>query len=42
VLITGATDGRDRGRAARADPQAYDAGARRCLWELSERLTGVP
>jgi NAD(P)-dependent dehydrogenase (short-subunit alcohol dehydrogenase family) len=25
---------------ARADSQAYDAGARRRLWELSERLTG--
>jgi NAD(P)-dependent dehydrogenase (short-subunit alcohol dehydrogenase family) len=28
-------------REARADPQAYDAGARRRLWELSERLTGL-
>src|SRR3954471_7131675 len=27
-------------RDARADEQAYDAGARRRLWELSERLTG--
>jgi NAD(P)-dependent dehydrogenase (short-subunit alcohol dehydrogenase family) len=26
---------------AHADPQAYDAGARRTLWELSERLTGL-
>jgi NAD(P)-dependent dehydrogenase (short-subunit alcohol dehydrogenase family) len=26
---------------SRADPQAYDAEARRQLWELSERLTGV-
>ncbi len=26
-------------REARADPQAYDAGARERLWELSERLT---
>jgi NAD(P)-dependent dehydrogenase (short-subunit alcohol dehydrogenase family) len=26
---------------ARADAQAYDAGARRRLWELSERLTGL-
>src|SRR3954452_18197542 len=28
-------------REARADPQAYDAAARRRLWELSERLTGL-
>ncbi len=28
-------------REARADPQAHDAGARRRLWELSERLTGL-
>jgi NAD(P)-dependent dehydrogenase (short-subunit alcohol dehydrogenase family) len=28
-------------REARADPQAYDPGARRRLWELSERLTGL-
>jgi NAD(P)-dependent dehydrogenase (short-subunit alcohol dehydrogenase family) len=27
-------------REARADAQAYDAAARRRLWELSERLTG--
>jgi NAD(P)-dependent dehydrogenase (short-subunit alcohol dehydrogenase family) len=26
---------------SRADPQAYDAAARRRLWELSERLTGT-
>jgi NAD(P)-dependent dehydrogenase (short-subunit alcohol dehydrogenase family) len=26
---------------ATADPQAYDSGARRRLWELSEELTGV-
>ncbi len=28
-------------REARADAQAYDADARRRLWELSERLTGL-
>ena len=28
-------------RERRADPQAYDAAARRRLWELSERLTGT-
>ena len=28
-------------REARADPQAYDADARRRLWALSERLTGL-
>jgi NAD(P)-dependent dehydrogenase (short-subunit alcohol dehydrogenase family) len=28
-------------RESRADPQAYDAEARRRLWELSERLTGA-
>jgi NAD(P)-dependent dehydrogenase (short-subunit alcohol dehydrogenase family) len=28
-------------REARADEQAYDAAARRRLWELSERLTGL-
>ncbi|MDX6582737.1 MAG: hypothetical protein QOI10_1921 [Solirubrobacterales bacterium] len=28
-------------READADPQAYDAGARRRLWELSEQLTGA-
>jgi NAD(P)-dependent dehydrogenase (short-subunit alcohol dehydrogenase family) len=28
-------------RESRADPQAYDAAARRRLWELSERLTGL-
>jgi NAD(P)-dependent dehydrogenase (short-subunit alcohol dehydrogenase family) len=28
-------------REARADPQAYDEGARERLWELSERLTGL-
>jgi NAD(P)-dependent dehydrogenase (short-subunit alcohol dehydrogenase family) len=32
----------NRTREARADEQAYDAGARRRLWELSERLTGGP
>ncbi len=26
---------------ATADPQAYDADARRLLWELSEELTGA-
>ena len=31
----------DGQREARADPQAYDGAARRRLWELSERLTGV-
>jgi NAD(P)-dependent dehydrogenase (short-subunit alcohol dehydrogenase family) len=31
----------DRTAEARADPQAYDAEARRRLWELSERLTGL-
>jgi NAD(P)-dependent dehydrogenase (short-subunit alcohol dehydrogenase family) len=31
----------NRTREARADPQAYDADARRRLWELSERLTGL-
>jgi len=31
----------DRTRPARAEAQAYDAGARRKLWELSERLVGV-
>ena len=31
-------DGTDE---ARADPQAYDAGARRRLWQVSEKLTGV-
>jgi NAD(P)-dependent dehydrogenase (short-subunit alcohol dehydrogenase family) len=30
----------NRTRAAKADEQAYDADARRRLWELSERLTG--
>jgi hypothetical protein len=28
-------------REAPADAQAYDAAARRRLWELSERLTGL-
>jgi NAD(P)-dependent dehydrogenase (short-subunit alcohol dehydrogenase family) len=28
-------------REARADAQAYDAAARRRLWECSERLTGL-
>src|SRR3954468_12875462 len=31
----------NRTREARADDQAYDADARRRLWELSERLTGL-
>jgi NAD(P)-dependent dehydrogenase (short-subunit alcohol dehydrogenase family) len=31
----------NRTREARADEQAYDAQARRRLWELSERLTGA-
>jgi len=31
----------NRTREARADEQAYDADARRRLWELSERLTGL-
>jgi NAD(P)-dependent dehydrogenase (short-subunit alcohol dehydrogenase family) len=31
----------NRTSEARADAQAYDAGARRRLWELSERLTGL-
>jgi NAD(P)-dependent dehydrogenase (short-subunit alcohol dehydrogenase family) len=31
----------NRTQEARADEQAYDAGARRRLWELSERLTGL-
>jgi NAD(P)-dependent dehydrogenase (short-subunit alcohol dehydrogenase family) len=31
----------NRTREARADPQAYDPVARRRLWELSERLTGL-
>ncbi|MEA2380537.1 MAG: hypothetical protein QOH72_508 [Solirubrobacteraceae bacterium] len=31
----------NRTRAAKADEQAYDADARRRLWELSERLTGL-
>jgi NAD(P)-dependent dehydrogenase (short-subunit alcohol dehydrogenase family) len=30
----------DRWQRATAHPQAYDAGARRRLWELSERLVG--
>jgi hypothetical protein len=30
----------DREREAVANLQAYDAGARRRLWELSERLVG--
>jgi len=32
----------DRQREARADAQAYDATARRRLWELSRELTGAP
>lgn len=32
----------DREEESRADPQAYDAGARRRLWEESLRLTGAP
>ncbi len=44
-LITGADTGTGRFynglREARADPQAYDADARRRLRELSEKLTGV-
>ena len=31
----------NRTRVAKADEQAYDADARRRLWELSERLTGL-
>jgi NAD(P)-dependent dehydrogenase (short-subunit alcohol dehydrogenase family) len=31
----------DRDRETAADPQAYDPEARRALWELSERLSGV-
>lgn len=31
----------DHTQESAADAQAYDAGARRRLWELSERLTGV-
>src|SRR3954468_16155327 len=31
----------NRTSEARADPQAYDAAARRRLWELTERLTGL-
>jgi NAD(P)-dependent dehydrogenase (short-subunit alcohol dehydrogenase family) len=31
----------NRTQEARADPQAYEAAARRRLWELSERLTGL-
>ena len=31
----------NRTREARADEQAYDADARRRLWQLSERLTGL-
>jgi NAD(P)-dependent dehydrogenase (short-subunit alcohol dehydrogenase family) len=31
----------DRTRESRANPQAYDADARRRLWDLSEELTGV-
>jgi NAD(P)-dependent dehydrogenase (short-subunit alcohol dehydrogenase family) len=31
----------DGQRESRANPQAYDPGARERLWELSERLTGV-
>jgi NAD(P)-dependent dehydrogenase (short-subunit alcohol dehydrogenase family) len=31
----------NRTQEARADEQAYDAAARRRLWELSERLTGL-
>jgi hypothetical protein len=31
----------DRTAEARAEEQAYDAEARRRLWELSERLTGL-
>jgi len=31
----------DRTQEARADEQAYDPAARRRLWELSERLTGL-
>ncbi len=30
----------DRRRQVRADDQAYDIGACRALWDLSERLTG--
>ena len=30
----------DRRHEARADPQAYDAGARQRLWRLSEQMTG--
>jgi hypothetical protein len=26
---------------SRANDQAYDAGARRCLWRLSETLVGM-
>ena len=32
----------DRLREVRPDAQAYDAGARRRLWELSEELVGLP
>jgi NAD(P)-dependent dehydrogenase (short-subunit alcohol dehydrogenase family) len=31
----------DRTRPARADAQAYDTGARRRLWQLSEQLVGI-
>ena len=31
----------NRTAEARADEQAYDPAARRRLWELSERLTGL-
>ena len=30
----------DRARPGRANPQAYDAEARRRLWDLTEQLTG--
>jgi hypothetical protein len=31
----------DRTRPARANAQAYDAEARRTLWQVSQQLTGI-